>query len=123
MADYKSVYETNFTNANIAAAASETFLSNNADRAQVAKAKQSFNALEIYNTSALILFIDFDGLTTRRRKMFGNSALIIKPEENLFFNTIKITNGDAALQADATLIQGQARILKEVTSPVRIIGA
>lgn len=117
--DFKGVYQTSFTNAEIAASASESFLSNNEDRAQVAKAKQSFNALEIYNGSSEVVFILLDGLSSRKRRLLANSTLIIEPREQIYFNTIKITNESAANAITANDIQGIARIMKPISTPVK----
>lgn len=122
MADFISKHETSFTNAQINASSSENFLSSENNRAQTTKNGQSFNFLEIVNASSNTIQIDLDGLSTRRRVLFGNAALVILPEEEIFFNTVKITNASASTAISASAITGIARIMKRVLTPVVGVG-
>jgi len=108
-----SLYEEAATNAEIAAAASETFFATNAAKQQIAKNNQCFNSLEINNDSnSIVVDIDLDGLTTRRRRLFAKGNLTILPEDGIFFNNVKVTNTDAANALSATLLKLNARMLK-----------
>jgi len=103
-------YETTQQNsAQILASGVLTFLSTEADKAQTSQ-WGSFSYLEVINDSGVEIKIDLDGLTTRRRTLFGKSVLIIKTEEGLFFNNVKITNADGATAVAANEITVSARI-------------
>jgi len=113
MVVWESLYEESATNAQILASASETFLSNNTAKQQMTKFSQSFNALEISNDdNAIVVSIDLDGLSTRRRLLFAKGNFTILPEDGIFFNTIKINNTDAANNLAAGKIRLNARMLK-----------
>lgn len=122
MADFIGKHEADFTNAEIAASASEHFLSSEYNRSQMTKVGQSFNFLEVVNNSSNTINIDLDGLSTRRRVLFGNSALVIQPEEQIFFNTIKITNTSSSSAISAAGIVGIARVMKKILTPVVDVG-
>lgn len=114
---WKEVYSEGATNAQIAAggAAFETFFSNNFARAQIAKNQQSFNALEINNDdNAVVIDVDFDGLSTRRRRIFAKGNFTILPEDGIFFNTVKVINTDGANALAANKLKLNARIVKPV---------
>lgn len=114
MEKWNSLYEENATNAQILATASEFFFSTNAAKQQIAKNSQCFNALEINNDdNSLVIDVDLDGLSTRRRRVFAKSTLIIEPKDGIFFNTIKITNPDAANAIAAGKLRLNAAIKKE----------
>lgn len=110
---YKAVYENGATNAEIAAGgtAFEFLFSGTADKQAISRYGQSFNSLEINNDDAnTVLDIDLDGLTTRRRRLFAKSSLVIEPKDGIFFNNVKITNTDAANATGAGNIKAIARI-------------
>lgn len=118
MADFESKFEVNFTNAEIAASGSENFLSNNYNRGQQILNNQSFNYLEIINSSGNTIFIDLDGLSSRRRILFANASIVISPQEEIFFNMVKITNQSSSAVIAASSINGTARIMKRILTPV-----
>lgn len=106
-----ALFETSATNAEIAADASETIFITEDDK----KATQkffSFNNLEIVNDSDEDILIDLDGLATRRRTLFGKSAIVIKAEQGIFFNNVKITNKSSATAIPAAAVNGIARIVR-----------
>lgn len=106
-----AVYETSATNASIAASASESFLISTID--QEGKLQWgSFSYLEIVNDDVQTLDIDLDNLSTRRRRLFGKSTLVIKPSEGIFFNTLKITNTSSTTAVGAANIKIIARIVR-----------
>lgn len=106
-------YENGAQNAEIPISGSEIFFSLNADMA--AKSQfGSFNNLEIVNDSANDLFIDLDGLTTRRRTLFAKSTMVIKAEQGIYFNNVKVTNKSAAAVVSASAISLLARIVRRV---------
>lgn len=110
--DFVNVYETNASNASIAADASEFFFSNEVDRQNTTKWQQSFNFLEIVNDSSINIEIYLDGLSTRKRVLFGKASIIIKPEENIFFNNVKLTNTSSTTAITAADITLNAAIMK-----------
>ena len=104
------LYETQQQNSGVvAAAASVTLLSQIADK-QAATQYGSFNYLELINDSSVEMYVDLDGLNTRRRTLFGKSVLVIKLEEGLYFNNVKVTNNDASTSITANQITAIARI-------------
>ena len=117
MLDYISLYETYKENAQIAASGSETFFILAADRENKDK-HGSFNYLEVINDSNIDILILLDGLTTRTRKLFAKSIMIIKPEENIYYNTVKITNTDGANVIAVSLIRLIGRIMSPYSAPV-----
>lgn len=117
MVYWKSVYEEGATNAEIAAGgtASETFFSSNSAKQQIALKGQSFNKLEINNNSnACVLAVDLDGLSTRRRLINPKNSLVIAPEDNIFFNVVKVTNTSAGTAVAATEVVLNAGMSKAV---------
>lgn len=92
----KALYETGVQNSQIAANGDAWFLTNQTDLENKQKFG-SFNNLEIINNSTSKVNIDLDGLSTRRRILFGNSTLVIKPDEGIFFDTFKLTEIDGAI--------------------------
>lgn len=111
--DFTAVYEAGATNAQINAGGTnfEFFFSNTADKQAVARYNQSFNSLEIVNDdSNTVIDVDLDGLSTRRRRVFSKSNLVIEPKDGIFFNNVKITNTDAANNTGAGNIKLIARI-------------
>lgn len=108
-------YETTFTNgaSTIAPSASLTLLSTDSDQ-RATSLYGSFNYLEIINDSSAELNIDLDGISTRRRRLFGKSVVVIKAEEGIYFNNVLITNTDGATTVQASEISGSARIGKVV---------
>lgn len=115
MVNWISVYEEAATNAQINSGGTnfETFLSNNNARANMLRHQQSFNSLEINNDSSnCVLDIDLDGLSTRRRRLFAKTSLIIEPKDGIFFNTIKVINTSAANNLTAGDLKINARIVK-----------
>lgn len=118
MADYITKHQDNFANAEIAASGSETFLSSENNRAQFIKNNQNFNSLLVVNNGANTINIDLDGLTTRRYVLFGNSTLIINPEDEIFFNNVKVTNTSTTSVITAAALNGYARLMKKVLTPV-----
>lgn len=113
MVIWKSLYEESVTNAEITAGNSEFFFSDDFTKQQIAKNQQSFNALEINNDSNnIVIDLDLDGLSTRRRRIFAKGNFSILPEDGIFFNTVKITNTDGANNLNAGLLKLNARILK-----------
>ncbi len=110
--DFTAVYETHEANAEIAASASAFFFSSTNDKVQLQKHNQSFNYLEIINDSSIDIEVYLDGLASRKRLLFGKTAMIIKPEESIYFNTIKLTNTDGATAITAGQVQLIARALK-----------
>jgi len=113
MAIWDSLYEETATNAEIAAAASETFFSTNAAKQQIAKNQQSFNALEINNDDASTdIDVDLDGLAARRRRVFSKSSMVISPEDGIFFNNVKVTNVHASSATGSTKLKLNARMLR-----------
>jgi len=113
MVVWKSLYEEGATNAEILAGASETFFATNNAKQQIAKNKQCFNSLEINNDSnTIVIDIDLDGLSSRRRRLFAKGNLSILPEDGIFFNNVKITNTDGANALSANSIKLNARMLK-----------
>lgn len=119
--DYIGEYESNKTNAQIAATASEFFFSTNDDRNYLLKYQSSFNYLEIVNNSDEDIIVYFDGLATKYRRLFGKSIIVIKPEENIYFNTLKITNTSGANAITAGDLIIIARIMKPYATPVTIV--
>lgn len=115
MTQIQVLYETPITNGSstIAPSASLTLLSDTTTLSQNSL-YGSFNYLEIINDSACEINVDLDGISTRRRKLFGKSVLVIKAEEGIYFNNIKITNNDAATTIQANEISGSARIGKVI---------
>lgn len=107
-----ALYETNATNASISASASETFFSADIDKKAIQKYNSSFNFLEIVNNSSNDLFIDLDGLTARRRQLFARSTMVIKAEQGIFFNNVKVTNQSASTAISASVISLLARIVR-----------
>jgi hypothetical protein len=113
--DYLSVYTGNDGNsAQITAGASGYFFQNQSDKEATIKWGQSFNYLEINNFSSREIAIYLDGLATRIRKISGKSNLVIKPEEEIFFNNVKITNLDGASAIAANELVLIARIMKPI---------
>lgn len=103
-------YETSKTNVELTSGASEIYFSDSEDKANVQKFG-SFNFLEVANDSSSDIDIFLDGLTTRRRRLFGRSVLVIKADQGIFFNTLKITE-QSALTIDAGDIRINGRIVK-----------
>lgn len=117
--DYVTVFEADTeTNASIAASGFEIFLSSEINRGQMEKFIQSFNALEIVNEDSKTIDLELDNLSTRRRKIKGNSTFVIEPENEIYFNTVEIveTGGASAIDAGNVLIK--ARIAKPILTPV-----
>jgi len=117
MVYWKSLYEENATNAEIASGgtASETFFATNSAKQQIAKNNQSFNSLEINNDdNSIVIDIDLDGLSTRRRRLFAKGNLSISPEDGIYFNNIKVINTDGAVALAASKIKLNARMLVAV---------
>ena len=113
MVIWTSLYEESATNAEIAATASATYFSTDAAKQQISKNQQCFNSLELNNDSNnVVIDVDLDGLSTRRRRIFAKSSWTIEPEDGIFFNTIKITNTDAANALAANAVKLNARIVK-----------
>lgn len=113
MVVWKSFYEEGASNAEIAAGASEVFFSTDNAKQQIAKNQQSFNSLEINNDSNnIIVDIDLDGLSTRRRRLFAKGNLSITPEDGIFFNNVTITNTNTTTALTAGIIKLNARLLK-----------
>jgi len=110
--DFTAVYEKHTANAEIAASGNAIYFSDTEDKVQLQKANQSFNYLEIINDSSIVIEVYLDGLATRKRLLFGKTALIMKPEESIYFNTVKLTNTDAASAITAGEVQLIARALK-----------
>lgn len=115
--DYLTRYEKHTTNAEIAASASATFFVGS-DETQNKDKWGSFNYLEIINDGDIDIKFQLDGLSTRERKLFGKSVVVIKAEENIFFNTLKITNTSGADAIAAGDINIVARIMSPIISPV-----
>jgi hypothetical protein len=120
MADFITQYETYGSNQAIIATASETFFSSSTDLSNKSKYNSSFNYLEVTNDSPYKIYIDLDGLSTRRRVLFPQAALIIRADENIYFDNVLITNPDAVNQIDADLVKLNARIQKQVTQIVQL---
>lgn len=116
MAIWTSLYEESATNAEIAAGgtAFEDFFSSAAAKDNIAKHKQSFNALEINNDSTEVLHIQLDNLSTRQRTLFSKSSITINPEDGIFFNSVRVVNTDTANAVSASEVRLNARILKPV---------
>lgn len=113
MVEWISLYEESATNAEILAGASETFFSTNNAKQQIAKNNQSFNSLEVNNDSnTIVIDLDLDGLSTRRRRIFAKGNFVILPEDGIFFNNVKITNTDGANALALGLLKINARMLK-----------
>jgi len=113
MVVWKSEHETSETNAEIAASASEIFFTGLFNQQQLTKIGQSFNSLEINNDSnTIVVDITLDGLESRKRRLFAKGNLSILPEDGIFFNSVKITNTDAANAIPAGTIKLNARALK-----------
>lgn len=103
-------YEAGYTNESIAASGSETFFISALDQAAKSQFK-SFNNLEVVNDSTIDLFIDLDGLSIRRRKLFAKSTIVIKAEQGIFWDTIKITNTSSTTAVDASTLNLTGRIV------------
>ena len=115
MVYWKSLHESSDTNAEIAASASQIFFTSDYDKQQLVKNQQSFNALEINNddnTTPIDVYLD--GLSSRKRRVFAKSSLVIAPEEGIYFNNVKVENTSGALAIAAGKIQLNARVLKPV---------
>jgi len=113
MVQWYSLYEESATNAQINATLSETFFSTANAKQQITKFQQCFNALEINNDdNAIVIDLDLDGLSTRRRRIFAKGNFSILPEDGIFFNNIRITNTDAANNLAAGKVKINARILR-----------
>lgn len=113
MVVWKSLHEKSETNAEIAASASEIFFTALFDKQQLVKIGQSFNSLEINNDSnTIVIDVTLDGLESRKRRVFAKGNFTILPEDGLFFNSVKITNTDAANAIPAGTIKLNARALK-----------
>ena len=121
MADFKTNYETTVQNDEILASASQSFFNTSADY-QAKSQFGSFNYLEVINDSLYPIWIDLDGLKTRRRILFPQSALIIKSEENIYFQNVLITNKDSGNAIGASLINVSARIQEVVKTVVTYNG-
>jgi hypothetical protein len=115
MTTYKSLYEVTDTNALIDVnPAYATFFDNLYNKQQNVFHKSSFNYLEVINNSNSDIIIALDNLATRQRRLFGKSIIVIKAEENIFFNTVQIINTDGVNQITAGDITATARIMLEV---------
>lgn len=113
MAITRTIYETNVSNGSSTIAPSASLGLLNADTDMAGKSLYgSFNYLELINDSNCELNIDLDGLSTRRRKLFAKSVIVIRAEEGVFFNNILITNTDGAVTVAANEISGSARICR-----------
>lgn len=104
-------YEKSANNASISASASEIFFSAQPDK-EANQQYGSFNYLEVVNSSASKIAIDLDGLSTRRRILFANAALVIRTQERTFFNNVKVTNLDSSNTVAANEINLNARIVR-----------
>lgn len=111
--DYISAYEVHTTNAEIAASASAYFFNAVSDKQNKDK-HGSFNYLEIINDGDISIKFQLDGLATRERELFGKSTIVMKAEESIFFDTLKVTNMDAVTAIAAGKLLFIARILKPV---------
>ena len=100
-------YEVGKSNAEITSGNSETFFKDQPDTE--AKSKYgSFSYLEIVNDSASNIFIDLDGLTNRRRKLFARSTMVIKAEVGIYFDTVKIIEASSGtIAADEIKLIGR----------------
>lgn len=92
MAVFKEVYAESNSAGIIANGASETFggsITNMENRDKYGSA----NSLVITSFATEQFRIDLDGLTTRTIGILQpNGSFIIKPEDGIFFNTVKLTN-------------------------------
>lgn len=100
-------YEATKSNAQITSGNSELFFIDKAD--QDARARWgSFNNLEIVNDSASDVFVDLDGLSTRRKKLFARSTMVIKSDQGIFWDTIKLTeDSSGTINADEIKLTGR----------------
>lgn len=110
---FKSVFEVSAANAEILANANEFFFSSQNVRSQMLLHNQSMNHLEVNNNSGSVVAVDFDGDSNRRRIVQAKGNLVVEAGDNIFFNTIKVTELDAAVIA-ASELRLNARIMKEV---------
>ena len=115
--DYISVYESHTTNTEIAISGSQTFFSNEISRGNMLKWKQSFNSLEIINNSTTDLNVYLDGKQIgRKRLLYGKVAFQIKPEEQLYFNTLVIENTSGA----TVITAGDLTIIARIEVPEKL---
>jgi len=105
-----ALYEAGVQNGAISSSASAFFFTRGVDLENKQK-YGSFNNLEIVNNSTNTLALDLDGQTTRRRVLFGKASIVIKPDQNIFFDTIKLTDLTGA-NIDADTIALIARIVR-----------
>lgn len=112
IAPQKAVYESGYQNAEISASGSEIFFSETNDHVAKSQYNQSFNNLEIINDSPNDLTIELDGLSTRKRTLFGKSAMVMKAEEGIFWNTVKVTNKSSSVVVDAGDVSLIGRIVR-----------
>lgn len=115
MTTYKSLYESNDSNGSLidVSPAYATLFNSLFDRQRKVEFKSSFNYLEIINNSDNDIKIRLDNLSTRERLLFGKSIIVIKAEENIFFDTVQIINTSASVQISANAISAIARIMQE----------
>ena len=113
MAEWKSYAESRDENAEIAASASETFFGGAVDSQKRTK-DGSYNELEIINNSDIPVEFALDGLSDRKRKLFGKATVTIEAKDNIYFDTVKITNTSSTTAIDAADVTAIARILKKV---------
>lgn len=107
----KAVYEAGVQNASIAASGSEIFFSRQIDKEATQK-YGSFNNVEIVNDSAQTIKIELDGLSTRARILFAKSTLVIKAEQGIYYNNIKVTNQSSTTAIGANEVFLIGRIVR-----------
>jgi len=92
MARYQEEYATSFSAGVINAAASETF---NAAQTDLVKLDRygSANSLILTSLADELFRVDLDGTTQRTIGILGiRGSLVIKPEDGIYFNSVKLTN-------------------------------
>lgn len=109
--DFIAVFEKHTSNSGAVAQNGKVTLFSDADSQQAKAQYNSFNYLEIVNDSDNDLNLYFDGLATRKRKLFGKSSLVIDAEDNIYFNNLQIENPEAVAVAIGEL-NAVGRIMK-----------
>lgn len=120
--NFKSVYESHYTNSQINASAKEAFFSGNNDKVAVQRYQQSFNFLEIVNDSSIRVNLYLDGKQVgRTRYLFGKNQVVILPEEELYFNMIELENSSSTTAINAGDIRVIGRIMKPIVHKNRVV--
>ena len=93
MTEWQEVHSSRFSSAIIATTANEIFGGDQATRDKVDR-YGSHNSLIINSIADENIAIDLDGITARRMSILVGIGgfFIIKPEDGIFFNTVRLVN-------------------------------